>query len=279
MKVAIIGFGFVGNALFNGFKKNVITIKIDPLLGTSIDDLKSFGPEFVFISVPTPMNNDGSQDLSILNSVFDKLQDLELKTVFVLKSTITPDNISLLENRLDFVYNPEFLREKHASEDFINGEIILFGGSEELCKKVSDFYSDFTLCKKKEHFITDKTTASLVKYAINSFLATKVIFFNQLESILKLSNTDSDWTSFVKIISADKRIGGSHMNVPGHDGRKGFGGACFPKDISALEKFSAKKGVNFSLIKEVIKINNKIRSVYNDPTEREADQNISFRGK
>ena len=222
------------------------------------------------------MNNDGSQDLSILNSVFDQLQDLELKTVFVLKSTVTPDNLSLLENRLEFVYNPEFLREKHASEDFINCEIILFGGNKKLCKKVSKFYSDFTLCKKKEHFITDKTTASLVKYAINSFLATKVIFFNQLESILRSSNTDSDWTSFVKIISADKRIGGSHMNVPGHDGRKGFGGGCFPKDISALEMFSAKKGVNFSLIKEVIKINNKIRSVYNDRTEREADQNIFF---
>ena len=87
-----------------------------------------------------------------------------------------------------------------------------------------------------------------------------------------------DWSSFVKIISSDKRIGESHMDVPGHDGRKGFGGACFPKDILALENFSSETGINFSLIKEVIKINNKIRSVYNDPIEREVDQNISFNG-
>tara|TARA_Y100000991_G_C21895432_1_gene315662 strand:+ start:63 stop:905 length:843 start_codon:yes stop_codon:yes gene_type:complete len=278
MKVGIIGFGFVGKALFHGLKKNVEIIKIDPELGTDINDLKEFGPEFVFISVPTPMNNDGSQDTSILNLVFNQLQDLKLNATFILKSTVTPNNLNLLEKKLDFVYNPEFLREKSAVEDFINGEIILFGGKKELCKKASNFYCDFTLCKQKEHFIADKATASLVKYAINSFLATKVIYFNQLESVLRLSSPDTDWSSFVKIISADKRIGESHMDVPGHDGRKGFGGACFPKDISALEKFSSEKGINFSLIKEVIKINNKIRSVYNDPIEREADQNISFKG-
>ena len=278
MKVGIIGFGFVGNALFHGLKKNIDIIKIDPKLDTDISDLKKFEPEFIFISLPTPMNNDGSQDISILDLVFNQLQDSKLNATFILKSTVTPNNLNLLEKKLDFVYNPEFLREKSAVEDFINGEIILFGGKKELCKKASDFYSDFTLCKQKEHFITDKTTASLVKYAINSFLATKVIYFNQLKSILRSSSPDMDWSSFVKIISTDKRIGESHMDVPGHDGRKGFGGACFPKDILALENFSSETGINFSLIKEVIKINNKIRSVYNDPIEREADQNISFNG-
>ena len=66
------------------------------------------------------------------------------------------------------------------------------------------------------------------------------------------------------------------MDVPGHDGRKGFGGACFPKDISALESFANDKDFNFSLIKEVIKVNNQIRSVYNDLTLRESEQNITF---
>ena len=66
------------------------------------------------------------------------------------------------------------------------------------------------------------------------------------------------------------------MNVPGHDGRKGFGGACFPKDISALKNYASKIGVDFSIINETIRINNAIRSVYNEPIERESAQNISF---
>ena len=173
--------------------------------------------------------------------------------------------------------NPEFLREKTADHDFINGEIILFGGDEKLCKGVSHFYNNFTFCKQKKHFITDIITASFVKYSINSFLATKVTFFNQLYSLFQASNQDADWQKFIEIVSLDKRIGSSHMNVPGHDGRKGFGGACFPKDISALERYASRSGVDFSIIKETIKINNAIRSVYNEPIERESDQNISFK--
>ena len=225
------------------------------------------------------MKKDGSQDLSILDSVFDDLNTSDINGLIILKSTVIPDNLSALSKKLKFVYNPEFLREKYAESDFINGEIILFGGDFEACKKVSDFYTQFTLCKQKDHFITDKITASLVKYSINSFLATKVIFFNQLKSVLDLSSSDEKWDKFIEIVSSDKRVGKTHMDVPGHDGREGFGGACFPKDISALKEFSSNIGANFSLISEVIKINNYIRSVYNEPTDREIEQNISFEEK
>ena len=276
MKIAIIGFGFVGKALSNGIKETVDVLKIDPILGTNLNDLSSFNPEFTFICLPTPMDNDGSQDLSIINSVFRELEGLSLKTTYVLKSTVTPDNLELLSKRIDFVLNPEFLREKTANHDFINGEIILFGGDEKLCKKVSHFYNNFTFCKQKKHFITNIITASFVKYSINSFLATKVIFFNQLYSLYQASNQDADWQKFIEIVSMDKRIGSSHMNVPGHDGRKGFGGACFPKDISALKNYASKIGVDFSIINKTIRINNAIRSVYNEPIERESAQNISF---
>jgi len=276
MKVAIIGYGFVGKALYRGLKENIKVIKIDPLLGTKIDDLTDFNPSFIFICVPTPMNQDGSQDLSIVEKIFNKLSNIKLKANIVLKSTVIPDNLDFLSKKIDFVYNPEFLREKSADYDFINGEIILFGGKEKLCLDVSKFYRIYTKCKQKKHFITDQKSASLVKYSINSFLATKVIFFNQLKSLLEITNPESDWESFINIISKDNRIGESHMQVPGHDGRKGFGGACFPKDISALEIFATQNNFDFSIIKEVIKTNNKIRSVYNDTTERESDQNITF---
>ena len=276
MKVGIVGFGFVGKAISMGLKKDVEIIKIDPILGTSIEDLIGFNPDFIFLCLPTPMKKDGSQDLSILDSVFDDLKASNIDSRIVLKSTVTPDNLSALSKKINFIYNPEFLREKYAESDFINGEIILLGGDSEACNEVSSFYNQFTLCKQKNHFITDKITASLAKYTINSFLATKVIFFNQLKSVLDLSSSVEDWNKFIEIVSTDKRLGESHMDVPGHDGREGFGGACFPKDIAALEEFSSKIGANFSLISEVIKINNHIRSVYNKPTDREIDQNISF---
>ena len=279
MKVGIVGYGFVGKAISMGLKKDVEVIKIDPLLGTNIDDLIAFNPDFIFLCLPTPMKKDGSQDLSILDSVFDDLNISDIDGLIILKSTVIPDNLSALSKKLKFVYNPEFLREKYAESDFINGEIILFGGDFEACKKVSDFYTQFTLCKQKDHFITDKITASLVKYSINSFLATKVIFYNQLKSVLDLSSSDENWDKFIEIVSSDKRVGKTHMDVPGHDGREGFGGACFPKDISALKEFSSNIGANFSLISEVIKINNYIRSVYNEPTDREIEQNIFFKEK
>ena len=75
----------------------------------------------------------------------------------------------------------------------------------------------------------------------------------------------------------DKRIGDSHMQVPGPDGRKGFGGACFPKDTEAFYSYSKKISSEFSLLKKTISINKKIRSLYNSPTERESEQNISFK--
>tara|TARA_B100000963_G_scaffold161826_1_gene140728 strand:+ start:907 stop:1749 length:843 start_codon:yes stop_codon:yes gene_type:complete len=277
MKVAIIGFGFVGNALLKGIKNDVEIIKIDPKLGTSISDLIAFKPEFVFICAPTPMSDNGEQDLSILETIFDGLKEANLDSTITLKSTVTPENLETLNKKIEFVYNPEFLREKTSESDFINGKLILFGGRKDLTLKVSEFYKTFTLCKQKKHFFTDLLGASLVKYSINSFLATKVIFFNQLKSVFEASGTKLDWGRFIEILSSDMRIGDSHMNVPGHDGRKGFGGACFPKDIAALITFSSKVNVDLSLIEEVIKINNQIRSVYNEPMAREIEQNISFK--
>ena len=277
MKVAIVGYGFVGKALNNALKKEVEIIKIDPLLETSLKDLVSFKPDFIFLCLPTPMCDDGSQDISILENVFHEISSHKITGNIILKSTVTPDNLLMLSKYSDFILNPEFLREKNADTDFINGEIVLFGGESKLCQEASNFYLDFTKCKQKEHFITDKISASLIKYSINSFLATKVIFFNQLKTLLDKSESNISWKDFINIISTDKRIGDSHMDVPGHDGREGFGGACFPKDISALEKFASSKGFDFSIIKQVIKTNNQIRSVYNDLTKRESDQNITFK--
>ena len=277
MKIGIVGYGFVGKALCNGLKENVDRIKIDPKLNTDIRDLEKFRPEIVFICLPTPMNDDGTQDLDIVNEVIQKINNFEGDLTIVLKSTILPKYVKDISKvNKNIVINPEFLREKFAYDDFINSEIIVFGGDKEICKKMSLFYKNYTKCIQKEHIITDAVSASLVKYTINSFLALKVVFFNEIKSVFDNLDSENNWSDFINAISKDKRIGSSHMDVPGPDGRYGFGGPCFPKDVRALIEYSKEIGNELSLLKKANNINNNIRAQYNDLTAREIEQNINY---
>jgi nucleotide sugar dehydrogenase len=277
LKLGIVGHGFVGKATDWGFNKRVSKFIVDPLLDTSVSDLKDFEPEIVFICVPTPMRDDGSQDSSIIVEVVKELILYCPNVIKVVKSTVLPsilDKLHKLDSKL--IYNPEFLREKHANTDFINSDMIIFGGDRNISSQVSNAYLRHSRCKTKEHIFTDLKTASLIKYSINTFLASKVIFFNELHSIYEKLDVNDSWESVVNIISRDNRIGESHMDVPGHDGRKGFGGACFPKDSKALLEYTKNQNIELSVLKSVISKNNKIRKKYESLSEREKEQNVSF---
>lgn len=280
LKLGIIGHGFVGKATDWGFNKRVEKYIVDPLYKNSVRDLKEFAPDMVFICVPTPMDEDGSQDSSIVENVISELKSYCPDTIKIVKSTVLPsvlDNLQRIEPNL--IYNPEFLREKYANQDFINSDMIIFGGDRNISSTVSNAYLRHSRCITKEHIFTDLKTASLIKYSINTYLATKVIFFNELHNIFEDQNVSDTWESVIEIISKDKRIGSSHMNVPGHDGKKGFGGACFPKDSLALVKYAAESEKELNLLKSAIKINNRIRKKYKDLDSRESEQNVSFDDK
>tara|TARA_Y200000002_G_scaffold125417_1_gene102953 strand:+ start:5374 stop:6225 length:852 start_codon:yes stop_codon:yes gene_type:complete len=280
MKIGIIGYGFVGKAMENGIKDNVDIFLVDPILNTKISDLKDFLPEIIFICVPTPMNEDGSQDLSIINLVLKEIKENSINSKIVIKSTVLPDGIIEIEKLIpDVIYNPEFLREKHAFEDFIGSEIIIFGGQKDSANEIANFYKKHTNCINSDYQFTDLITASMVKYSINTFLSTKVIFFNQIFNIFKSLSNEKNWEQFVKIISKDKRIGSSHLSVPGHDGRYGFGGACLPKDSSALINYASSIDESLTLLEKSVEINNSIRSAYDKETQREIDQSINFENK
>ena len=277
MKIGIIGLGFVGKALRNGLKDDVNCIEIDPKLDTNINDLIKYKPEIVFICLPTPMNDDGSQNISIVKNVINEINQFDSNLLVVLKSTILPKHLKELSKLCcNLIVNPEFLREKYANEDFISSELIVFGGEENNCSKLSNFYKNYTNCECKEHIITDAVSASLIKYTINSFLALKVIFFNEIKSVFDNLDSQKDWLDFINALSKDKRIGDSHMSVPGPDGRYGFGGACFPKDVNAILDYSKEVGSELSLLKKANSINNNIRAQYNELTSRETEQNIKF---
>lgn len=277
MKVGIVGYGFVGKALENGIDDSVSILNIDPKLKNSIKDLVDFQPNIIFICVPTPLCEDLSLDASIVHSVIDEILEHTIDSLIVLKSTILPNHLEKISKRVKrFIYNPEFLREKHANEDFLNSNLIVFGGEPKNINEIRDFYNKKTKCICKSYVETDLISASLLKYTINSFLATKVSFFNELKNVFVKVGTKDTWENFIKYLQKDSRLGDSHMSVPGHDGKEGFGGACLPKDSLALLNFYKENNLDFKVLKSAIDVNNIIREKYNDDP-REMEQRINFK--
>ena len=204
MKVSIIGHGFVGKALEFGLNDDIDALIIDPIYSNEITDIASFKPKFIFICVPTPMHDDKDQDLSILNKVISDINKLEIDAEIILKSTVLPNNIFEIQSSIpNIVYNPEFLTENNAFDDFINSDLIVLGGEKENVDKVSSFYTNSTKCISQNIIHTDLISASLIKYSINSFLASKVIFFNELHNLFKHSGTEESWANFISPVCSD----------------------------------------------------------------------------
>ena len=261
-KLGIIGKGFVGSAVSNGFDKNVKQFIVDPKVNNNtIKDLVKFSPAITFVCVPTPIADDGSCDTSIANDVLHNLHKQEYKGVVVIKSTIIPDYLHEFKRNFDLkiVYNPEFLTEANADEDFKNPPFQVFGGKWRDCEVVEKAYLRHSSVRIVPTFKVDLTTASLLKYTINSWLATKVVFFNELYKLHQSGSSAVPWEQFTDMLSRDPRIGNSHMQVPGPDGQLGFGGHCFPKDTQALIHYADSKNLDLSVLKKAVKTNSRIR--------------------
>jgi UDPglucose 6-dehydrogenase len=262
MKLGIVGHGFVGSAVDHGFTKNCDKYIIDPKLNNnSIKDLIEFGAEISFICVPTPQAENGECRTDI---VFDVCSQLNTQRghLVILKSTVPAYKLNQLQaifKNIRLVYNPEFLTEKNYIQDFQNPPMHVFGGQEIDTKQVETLYSEHSICRQCPVFHTDLATASFVKYSINSFLATKVTFFNELYDVFKASG-GKEFDKLTQIMSTDPRIGVSHMKVPGNNGERGYGGSCFPKDTAALAYF-AREILNtpFTQLETSIAINEKLR--------------------
>ena len=262
MKLGIIGKGFVGSAVSNGFNDDVEQFVVDPLhSNNSIEGLVEFDPIITFVCVPTPVSEDGSCDVSIARSVLQELNERQYKGVVVIKSTIVPDYLHEFKKAyaLRIVYNPEFLTEANANQDFINPKMQVLGGRWKDCEVVEKAYLRNSKVKVVPTFKTDLTTASLLKYTINSFLATKVMFFNDLYKLHQSSSSMASWEQFIDMLTRDPRMGDSHMQVPGPDGKFGFGGHCFPKDTEAMLKYANDKNIKLNILKKSVETNNKLR--------------------
>ena len=244
MRIGIVGHGYVGTAVREVFSKHYETNTFD-LNGNcnckSMDELID-NSDIIFVCVPTPMKKDGGCDTSIVENVITELNDLALvrqcaNRIVAIKSTIPPKTTNRLNKVcecISVIFNPEFLTEANFIEDFKNQNRIIIGGERPSTTKLRQVYSlvfpDATIVK------TGSKTAEMVKYMTNTFLATKVSFANEMYQICDKLNIDYD--KVVEYSTYDERLGKSHWAVPGPDGKLGFGGSCFPKDINALIELS-----------------------------------------
>ena len=271
-KVGVIGNGFVGEAISFAFSSvsDMHVYDTDPL--KSLDDLQSVHTcDFVFICVPTPMFVDGSQDLSYVEDVFEKATS---KPVYILKSTVLPgttEKLSKKYSNIKIIFSPEFLTERTAKLDMLTQSRIILGGDLSLTEKAKVLFDK--RFKIKNIIQTDSKTAELTKYMNNTFFATKVSIMNEFK--LLCDQIGANWQDALRGFVSDGRIGDSHLNVPGHDGKLGYGGTCFPKDVNALLSFSKKHDIELNTIKGGWKTNLKVR-VEKDWEEKEG-RSVSFK--
>ena len=179
------------------------------------------------------MKEDGSCDVSIVEEVVKQACSTGRKNIIAIKSNIPPNTTKSLQELCQdsqIVFNPEFLLERNAEEDFQNTTRVILGGPRPATTRLKQFYSRIF---PSAHIIkTDSTVAEMVKYLTNSFLAVKVSFANEMYAICE--SLDIDYDKVAEYALHDERLGNTHWSVPGPDGHYGFGGSCFPKDINAL---------------------------------------------
>ena len=296
MKISVIGSGYVGlvtGACFASLGNEVVCVDNDP---KKIQMLRSGGipiyepgleelvkdavkkkrlsfttdiasatkrSEVVFIAVGTPPRPNGEADLSFVEDVAQKIaKNLGGYTVIVEKSTVpvqtghkikdTVKHYAKKGAQFDVASNPEFLREGTAISDFMHPDRVVLGVESEKAKKLlSELYKPLG----GQLVLTDIKSAEIIKHASNSFLATKISFINAISNICEAAGADVEQVALG--MGLDKRIGKSFLNAG-----IGFGGFCFPKDLSAFIRIAEKLGYDFELLKAVERINDGQKKLY-----------------
>ena len=262
MKVGVVGNGFVGHAMtllrphVEVLVWDIVPEKRDPKKLT----LESFvrESEIIFVAVPTPMNSNGSCNVDIVESVVKEIKKVDESKYIVLRSTTPPGTC----DNLGVAFMPEFLTEKNWAEDFKNCDQWILGSTDpflyEKTKRMFELaYNNGDGSVINKVVIQCKPTeAEMIKYVKNCFLSVKVSFFNEIHSVCEKIGVD--YENVRCIATQDKRIGSGHTKVPGHDGHKGFGGTCFPKDTNALANFMKSVDVNSYILDATIERNEKV---------------------
>ena len=296
MKVAIVGTGYVGlvtGTCLAETGNDVICVDIDkekvkklnnnimPIYEPDLDTLfernvkagrlnfttnleeAAVKSDIIFLALPTPPGEDGSADLSYILGVADELGKIikEYK-IIVNKSTVpvgTAEKViaAISKNtnvEFDVVSNPEFLREGLAVDDFMKPDRIVIGTrSEKARKRMEELFSPFVRQGNPIIFM-DERSSELTKYASNSYLATRITFMNEIANICDIIGANVD---LVRIGMGSDTWIGKRFLFPGI----GYGGSCFPKDVSALHKSAKEYGYDFKILDSVMDVNEKQKTI------------------
>jgi len=261
--IGIIGNGFVGNAVAKGLQYKVSEIRIyDTDKNKSTHGyLETLISDYIFVCLPTPMKHEEGAEcnISAIENFFEDLPST-IEGIIIIKSTVPIGTTERLEDKyphFNIVHNPEFLTAANAEQDFIESDRHVVGGDNEmLVEQVERFYK---ACFPETPVYTMKTKESeAVKYFANSFLATKVMVFNEMKMLCD-NISDINYDRILEGVASDRRIGHSHTYVPGPDGNCGFGGTCFPKDINALIHTMEEYEIDPLVLKAVWEQNKNIR--------------------
>lgn len=245
IKVGIIGCGFIGTALKNWLEENNANVETrvsDPPKGMN-DDISDCDAYFIQIHIPT--EEDGTQDLTLLKSI---VNNLPYGRPIWIRTTILPGTAEMLTNETGrLVYHmPEFLTERTYLEDF-KWQPMVFTGDVELLKKIFP---------GKKHIDMSSAEAELVKYAHNVFGALKVTYFNCIYDLCQKKGFD--YSKVREGVLGSTYINDVHTQVPGPDGKLGYGGKCFPKDVNAFQHMFQDEPVG-KLLAPLKDMNNKFR--------------------
>mgnify|MGYP005838301087 CR=1 FL=1 len=292
--ICVIGTGYVGlvtGVCFADLGNNVVCVDIDvqkvemlrsgksPIYEPGLEELMERnmragrltftddyrvgldGARFVFITVGTPMADDGSADLRYVEEAAAGIGKAMASSLIIIdKSTVpvgTGDVVTQIvsahappDTTIDVISNPEFLREGSAVTDFFNPDRIVLGATNRAAaEQVAELHAPL----KAPVFITDLRTAEMIKYASNAFLATRISFINEIAQICE--RLGADVKEVARGMGADKRIGPHFL-----DAGVGYGGSCFPKDVLALHHMAASAGCHPQLLRAVMDINSDARN-------------------
>ena len=262
IKIGIIGQGFVGTAVREGLMKHYDIETYDKYDDTnsscsSLQQLVSLS-NVIFVCLPTPMLKSGECDTSIVEETIANIDSLGKDNIIIIKSTVPPGTTERLDNMCKtshVVFNPEFLTEANFIDDFKNQKRIIVGGERPASTIVKNVFRK--VFPQTPIIKTSATVAECIKYFTNTFLATKVSFANEFKQICNQIGVDYD--KVLEYALYDDRIGKTHLSVPGPDGRHGYGGSCFPKDVNALIHFSKFIELNPTVLEAVWQKNLEVR--------------------
>lgn len=256
--IGIVGYGFVGQAVEYGFSNHEIHIYDKYKNMESLEEVVNHS-DYIFVCLPTPIRSDESGiDLTIMDENIKELASLTKGTdkIIIIKSTVVPGTTARYIKSYPqslFCFNPEFLREASFLQDFVNTDRIVIGSTnDQVSRRVSAMYQ--AVLPLAPIFQTDPTSAEMVKYMANCFLATKVIFANEMYEICE--KLGIKYEEVKKMVVGDKRILDSHLDVTT---LRGFGGKCFPKDLLALRAMAKINGVDTKILDAVWAKNLKVR--------------------